>query len=82
MMEENQYKKDVYKETLMILSNFDEETISKIPDEFLQKLNELAADSKMEFYFDKEKELSKQNMSEECKDLLTLIYYKFIENRN
>lgn len=66
---------DVAKEFLTFLSFMDEDTIKNIPSNFLKSFNDLAANSTKEFYIDKNKNLNEQNMSEECKDLLGLIYF-------
>lgn len=77
-----QEKNDVCKEVLTILSYFSNELIEKIPDKFFKKLSELAADSKADFYIDTEKDLAEQNISEESKDLISLIYYSFIADKD
>lgn len=77
-----QEKNDVYKEVLTVLAYFNDELIEKIPDKILKKLNELAADSKTDFYIDTEKNLDEQNISEESKDLISLIYYDFVADKN
>ena len=71
---------NVCKETLIILSFFDEELLDKIPTKIFKKLNEFAADSKCEFYIDKNKDLLEQNISEKSKDLISLLYYSYIAN--
>lgn len=73
---------DVFKETLMILSYFDDDLLKKIPSKFFKKMCELAADSKMDFYIEKNKKLYEQNISEEAKDLISLIYYNYIAEDN
>lgn len=77
-----QEKNDVYKEVLTVLAYFNDDFIEKIPDKVLKKLNELAADSKTDFYIDTEKNLYEQNISEESKDLISLIYYNFVADKN
>lgn len=77
-----QEKNDVYKEVLTVLAYFNDDFIEKIPDKVLKKLNELAADSKTDFYIDTEKKLYEQNISEESKDLISLIYYNFAADKN
>lgn len=77
-----QEKNDICKEVLTVLSCFSNDLIEKIPNKFLKKLSELAADSKADFYIDTEKNLSEQNISEESKDLISLIYYNFIADKD
>lgn len=81
-MKKTQEINDVCKEVLMILAFFNDELIEKIPAKVLKSLNELAADSKAEIYIDKEKDLDEQNILEESKDLISLIYYNFISDEN
>ena len=66
---------DLAKEFLTFLSFMDEDTIKNIPSNFLKMFSDLAANSTKEFYIDKNKNLNEQNMSEECKDLLSLLYF-------
>lgn len=72
---------DVSKEVLTILSYFDNRLLQKIPFNVLNKLKELAADSKLDFYINIEKDLEKQEISEESKDLISLIYYIYIADK-
>ena len=71
-------KKDVYKEVLIVLSNFNEEIVQKIPESVFSELVKLAADSKIEVNIDVNKKLEEQNISQECRDIISLIYYKYI----
>ena len=70
-----QQKNDVCKEILTILAYFNEDLLEKIPDKILKELNELAADSKANFYIDLKKNLTNQNISEESKDFISLLYF-------
>jgi len=81
-MEQIQEINDVCKEVLTILSLFSDDLIKRIPDKVLKNLSELAADSKSNFYFDKEKRLEEQNISEKGKDLISLIYYDYIADKS
>ena len=69
---------DVAKETLDILKYFDANIVSKIPINFLNLLSELAQKSNKVVNIDKNKKLKEQNISEESKDLISLIYYNYI----
>lgn len=73
---------DVCKEVLTILAYFNEELIEKIPDKVLKKLTELSKDSKVDFYIDSEKNLDYQNISEEGKNLIALLYCNYIANED
>lgn len=72
---EKQISSDVAKETFTVLSFYNKELLDDIPDSLLRFLIDLAADSNKDYYIDKNKELSDQNLSDECKDLLATIYY-------
>ncbi len=71
---------DLAKEALMVLSFWKEDMIAKVDDQFLQRLSDIAADSHKEFYFDKNKPLDEQNISNDCRDLITMVYYCYIAN--
>ena len=71
-------KKDIYKEVIIVLSNFNKEVIQKIPDSVFSKLIDLAADSTHTVNIDINKELEEQNLFEESKEMISLIYYKYI----
>ncbi len=79
-MEKIQEIHDVCKEVLTILGYFNNDIMGKIPSRILKKLSELAADSKLNCYIDKEKDLLEQNISEKSKDLIALLYYSYIAN--
>ena len=72
--------KDLAKELLIVLSYCDNSLINKIPDNFIKTLSEIASNSNKEYYIKKDKALSNQNISEECKDLLSILYYMYEEN--
>lgn len=71
-------KKDIYKEVLIVLSHFNEELIKKIPQQVFNKLLELAADSEPNLVIDVNKGIEEQNISEDSKNILSLIYYNCI----
>lgn len=71
-------EKNIYKEVLITLAYFDEELIKKIPDKVFENLKELAGESEEDFYINTEKDLENQDISEESKDLISLIYYDYI----
>lgn len=81
-MEKIQEIQDVCKEVLIILGYLNNDILEKIPSRIFKKLNELAADSKLNYYIDKEKDLLEQNISEKSKDLIALLYYSYIANEN
>lgn len=71
---------DIAKETLYILKYFDSNFISKIPNNFLENLKKIAETSKIIVNIDSHKTLEEQEISEECKDLISLIYYNYVAN--
>lgn len=73
---------DLYKEVLIVLSNMSDEIIEKIPDQVFDELNNLAADSKKDFYIDTSKDIDEQNISREAQNLISLIYYNYIADEN
>lgn len=81
MMEEK-LNNDLAKELLTIISCCDNNFVSSIPNTTLKKINELAADSKKEYYLNKTKSLEEQNISNECKDLLSLMYFIYMLDSN
>lgn len=72
---EEKLDNDLAKELLMILSLCDDDFINNIPDNIFMKINELASLSSKEYYFEKEKSLLEQDITEDCKDMLSLLYY-------
>lgn len=72
---------DVAKEVFWVLYYFDNELIKNIPVKFLTYIKELATKSDKEVNIDIQKELDEQNISEESKDLIALIYYSYIANK-
>lgn len=71
---------DVAEETLEVLRYFGNEFVSKIPRNVIKKLEELAIDSDEKVIIDKSKKLNEQAISEECKGLISLIYYNYFTN--
>lgn len=69
---------DVAKELFTVLSYCDDVLVAKIPDFIFEKICSKAADSTIDCYMDKNKKLMDQPISEECKDLLCLLYYEYI----
>ncbi len=69
---------DIYKEVLTYIAYFDEELLSSIPSQVLQKLNEQAAESHQDFYITPNEPLERQNISKEAKDLLAMIFYNYV----
>ena len=81
-MEKIQENKDICKEVLSILAFCDEELIKKIPTQVMRKLVEIAADSEESYYIEKNKKLCEQYITEESKDLISLIFYSYIADEN
>lgn len=81
-MEKIQEAKDICKEVFTILAYFDEELIEKIPPKIMGELMKIAADSEIDYYIDVNKNLEEQNISEESKNLISLIYYSYIADEN
>lgn len=73
---------DICKEVYTMLAYFDTDLLNKIPDNVLRKIVELASESEKDVFVDAEKNLQDQNISEESKDLLSIIYYNYIANED
>lgn len=71
---------DIAKETLYVLNYFDSNFISKIPNKFLENLKDIAEKSQITVKIDRYKKLEEQEISEDCKDLIALIYYNYVAN--
>lgn len=69
---------DIAKETLYTLNYFEPNFISKIPEKVINGIKELAQTSSIIVKIDKSKKLKEQNISEGCKDFISLIYYDYI----
>lgn len=81
-MEMIQNINDVCKEVLTILAYTDNNLIEQIPDKVFRNLQEFAADSKVDFFVNIANDLSDQDISDECKDLISLLYYTYIANEH
>lgn len=77
-----QEKNNVYGEVFAILSFLNVDLIDKIPDNVIKRIGNLSTNSNTNFYVNKEKKLNAQDISEESKDLISLIYYTYIANEN
>lgn len=77
-MIEEKLDNDIAKEVLTVLSYCDINFINNLPSSVLKKLTDLAADSSKEYYVDKEKSLLNQNISEDSKDVIAILYYMYM----
>lgn len=73
---------DIAMETLEVLKYFDAEFTSKISKSFLDSLKELSSRSKAKVEIDVNKKLINQNISEESKNLISIIYYNYFADEN
>lgn len=64
-------------EVIQIVKNFSKEMLDKIPQDFIQCLNQIA-DKTHDFKYDKAKVLQEQDIKLETKVLLALIYRDYI----
>ena len=71
---------DVSKEVVEVLNHFDKSFVWKISPNFLDNLRELARESKKEIRLEANKKLSEQNISNQAKNCIALIYYEYIAN--
>ena len=72
---------NVFNETLEVLNHFDSEFLSKIPNEFLNAMKEFASKSTITVNIDTSKNLIEQDISEECKEMISLIFYSYIATK-
>lgn len=79
MMEE-QFDCNVAKEFLTYMSYFDNSIIERLPDSFLRQLMLIAADSKKNYFVEKDKKLYEQNISDKCLDLISSVYLLFVSS--
>ena len=69
---------DIAKESLEALKHFDKKLIDKMPQIVWNNLEELSKMSKKRVNIDMNLPLKEQNILEESKDLISVIYYKYI----
>ena len=69
---------DVAKEVITVLNCCDKNIIDKIPKNIMKYLEEKGNKSEYKVYIDSDKKLTEQNLLEESKDLIALIYYSYI----
>lgn len=74
--------KDIAKETIEVFKYFDTSLTENISKSFWDFLKELSQESNIIVNIDSNKKLRDQNISEECKDLISLIYYNYIADEN
>jgi len=77
-MKEEILNNDIAKEVLTIILNCATYIQEQIPEEFLKKLTDLAADSYLEVHLDKNKSLQEQNLSSDALDTFALLYYMYV----
>ena len=71
---------DIAKETIEVLKKFDTQFISKIPSICIDELRKLAEKSDKNVIIYLNKKLYEQEISEEAKDLVSMLYYSFVAN--
>ena len=71
---------DIAKETVEILKYTDSNFTSKISKKVLDFLQEVSEKSDITVNIDVNKKLSEQDISEQCKDLISLLYYNYCAN--
>lgn len=73
---------DVMKETLEVLKNVEGEFFKKLPEHIKECLIKYSEKSDKKISLDMSKRLNEQDISEECKDLLSIIYYVCCDNED
>ena len=73
---------DIANEVVSVLNYMEQDLVKKIPIKFLDFLKNLAKDSNKKINININKSLLEQNISEESKDLIGLIYYNYLVDEN
>ena len=77
MINETKYINTAY-ETLYVLKHCDKSFVSKIPNQILKNLKQIAKDCSKKITLLPNKKLKEQNISEETKDFISGLYYTYI----
>ncbi|MBR1540841.1 MAG: hypothetical protein IJ629_06845 [Clostridia bacterium] len=73
---------DIAKEVVEVLEYFDEDFLSKIPEEVRKSFQKLSENSTINIEIDKNKSLSEQNISKETKDFIAILYYEYVADED
>ncbi len=79
MINETKYINTAY-ETLYVLKHCDKSFVSKIPNQILKNLKQMAKGCSKQITLLPNKKLKEQNISEETKDFISGLYYTYIAN--
>lgn len=71
------YTEDIAKEVITIVDALEKEVQERIPEQFRKVLRELANESNLKVILKLESSIENQEISEECKDILAMIYYSY-----
>jgi hypothetical protein len=77
MIDETKYINTAY-ETLYVLKHCDNSFVSKIPNQILKNLKQMAKNCSKQITLLPNKKLKEQNISEETKDFISGLYYTYI----
>ena len=77
MIDETKYINTAY-ETLYVLKHCDNSFVSKIPNQILKILKQMAKNCSKQITLLPNKKLKEQNISEETKDFISGLYYTYI----
>ena len=69
-------------EALAVLALCEKNLLSKIPNDVIKELANLAAESKKEILINPCETLTNQKISEQGKDIIALLYYNYIADEN
>jgi hypothetical protein len=69
---------DVFKEVYAVLSLTENEFVEKIPDSIFQSIISYASKSDIEPHLDVNKELAEQDISDESKSILSILWYEYV----
>ena len=79
-MLEIQKKGNVAKEIIIVLKNMDQDIVNKIPTKLLEQFEKIAEFANSDIKVNLKEKLKYQDISEESKDILSILYYKYIAN--
>lgn len=70
----------VSKEFINVIENTDKSIVDKIPKEIINFFRKKAKNCDKKVILEKGKSLNNQNISEDCKRLLSVMYYSYVAN--
>ena len=79
MMEER-LDSDTAKELITVLSYCNDAFVSKIPNNVICEIRDIAADSKEDYFIDESKDLLSQELSNGCLNYISYLYLEYYKD--